>query len=69
VDLLTLSPFLVLTGILLLYRCKRLLEIPIQRLGRARHVCGLDPVHLLGAGDAGDQQHREIAALGRQLLL
>lgn len=66
-------PFLrgiiVLARLLLLHRRQRLLQIPIQRLRRTHQLCRLDPLHLLRAGHAGDQQHREIPPLGRQLLV
>lgn len=71
-DRLLTPPFvanIVLTRLLLLHRRQRLLEIALQRLRRAHQLCGLDPLHLLGAGHAGDQQHREIPPLRRQLLV
>lgn len=59
----------VLPRLLLLHRRECLLQIPLQRLRRPHHLRGLDSFNLLRAGHAGDQQHREIPPLRRQLLV
>lgn len=52
----------VLPRLLLPHRRGRLLAQRQERLQRAREIRRLDPRHLLGAGDAGDQFDREVPA-------